>query len=149
MDSQRIEPNMTPILDMVFQLITFFMMVINFRASEFNREVTLPVVGSAAPVEEQVVRDMLVLNVKNDGSVISRGEPQPWIEGYAKAEMKRFQVMQQTNDAEKLDVTVVLRADRQLEYGKLNKVVEACKAAGFHRFDFVVMRKAKEGGGAK
>ena len=28
----KAEPNLTPILDMVFQLITFFMLVINFKA---------------------------------------------------------------------------------------------------------------------
>ena len=35
----RADPNLTPILDMVFQLITFFMLVINFRATDFNKEV--------------------------------------------------------------------------------------------------------------
>jgi biopolymer transport protein ExbD len=30
------EPNLTPILDMVFQLITFFMLVINFKSAAMD-----------------------------------------------------------------------------------------------------------------
>ena len=32
----RAEPNLTPILDMVFQLITFFMLVINFKTAAID-----------------------------------------------------------------------------------------------------------------
>ena len=34
----KAEPNLTPILDMVFQLITFFMLVINFKSAEIGLE---------------------------------------------------------------------------------------------------------------
>jgi len=34
--SVKSEPNLTPILDMVFQLITFFMLVINFKSAELD-----------------------------------------------------------------------------------------------------------------
>ena len=47
----KAEPNLTPILDMVFQLITFFMLVINFKSAEMDLSLKLPVVGSARPVE--------------------------------------------------------------------------------------------------
>lgn len=44
---QKAEPNLTPILDMVFQLITFFMLVINFKSASMDLELKLPVLGSA------------------------------------------------------------------------------------------------------
>ena len=34
--SSSAEPNLTPILDMVFQLITFFMLVINFKTAAMD-----------------------------------------------------------------------------------------------------------------
>ena len=40
-------PNLVPLLDMVFQLITFFMLVVNFKSAEIDRSLTLPVIGSA------------------------------------------------------------------------------------------------------
>ncbi len=47
------EPDLTPLLDIVFQLITFFMLVINFTADNYDRRVHLPVAGSARPVEDR------------------------------------------------------------------------------------------------
>ena len=45
MTEVKSEPNLTPMLDMVFQLITFFMLVINFKAAEIDQNLSLPVVG--------------------------------------------------------------------------------------------------------
>ena len=45
------KPNLTPILDMVFQLITFFMLVINFKSASMDLSLRLPVVGTAKPVD--------------------------------------------------------------------------------------------------
>jgi biopolymer transport protein ExbD len=58
------EPNLTPILDMVFQLITFFMLVINFKAAELDLSLKLPVLGSAKPLPEGAKLKLLVLNVQ-------------------------------------------------------------------------------------
>ena len=44
------EPNLTPMLDMVFQLVTFFMLVINFSSENYDQRVRLPVAGSARPM---------------------------------------------------------------------------------------------------
>src|SRR5436190_1151310 len=49
MSQEGTEPNLTPILDMVFQLITFFMLVINFKSASMDLSLRLPVVGSARP----------------------------------------------------------------------------------------------------
>ena len=61
----KAEPNLTPILDMVFQLITFFMLVINFKAAELDLSLQLPVLASAKPLPGDA-KDMkfLVLNVQ-------------------------------------------------------------------------------------
>ncbi len=60
----KAEPNLTPILDMVFQLITFFMLVINFKAAELDLSLQLPVIGSAKPLPpDHGDMKLLVLNV--------------------------------------------------------------------------------------
>jgi len=43
------EPNLVPILDMVFQLITFFMLVINIKNKSIDESLKLPIVGSQEP----------------------------------------------------------------------------------------------------
>jgi biopolymer transport protein ExbD len=60
----KAEPNLTPILDMVFQLITFFMLVINFKAAELDLTLQLPVIGSAKPLPPDAKMKLLVLNVQ-------------------------------------------------------------------------------------
>jgi biopolymer transport protein ExbD len=147
MSSMRAEPNLTPILDMVFQLITFFMLVINFRASDFNKEVELPVVGASAPADEELQGDMLVLNITNDGTVIARGKPQLSLKNFLVNELKGFEITSKKSEADELTaVTVVVRADRDLTYRVLNSVMETCKSVGFSKFVFVVMRKANQAG---
>jgi biopolymer transport protein ExbD len=147
MSSMRAEPNLTPILDMVFQLITFFMLVINFRATDFNKEVELPVVGASAPADEEMQGDMLVLNITNDGTVIARGKPQLSLKNFLINELKGFEITSKKSEADELNsVTVVVRADKDLTYRVLNSVMETCKSVGFSKFVFVVMRQAKQAG---
>jgi len=55
----KAEPNLTPLLDVVFQLITFFMLVVNFSTENYDQRVRLPVAESARPVEDsqQIAED--------------------------------------------------------------------------------------------
>src|SRR5689334_17629862 len=68
------EPNLTPILDMVFQLITFFMLVINFKAASMDLSLKLPVIGSAGPVDTKGENELLVLNIDSGGHLKMYGQ---------------------------------------------------------------------------
>src|ERR1044072_3068996 len=70
------EPNLTPILDMVFQLITFFMLVMNFKAASMDLSLKLPVIGSAQPADARGQGSVLVLNLNADGQLVVYGEKQ-------------------------------------------------------------------------
>src|SRR5512135_438911 len=74
----RAEPNLTPLLDVVFQLITFFMLVINFTAENYDQRIHLPVAGSARPVEDtqRASEDRIVLNVDRDGHLLKGRQAQ-------------------------------------------------------------------------
>jgi len=61
------ECDLTPMLDMVFQLITFFMLVSNFKAAAIDMSLKLPVVGSARPVETKGQEKFLMLNIDKAG----------------------------------------------------------------------------------
>ena len=45
------EADLTPMIDMTFQLIAFFMVLINFSQSEQNEKVTLPTSELAKPAD--------------------------------------------------------------------------------------------------
>ena len=53
--AESAEPDLTPLLDIVFQLITFFMLVINFSNDNYDQRVRLPVAGTARPVRSSSI----------------------------------------------------------------------------------------------
>ena len=51
--SDEIDVNLTPLLDLVLQLIMFFIITVNFvRVDQFDESVSLPVAQSAVPLKQ-------------------------------------------------------------------------------------------------
>ena len=69
----RLDINLTPLLDLVLQLIMFFMLTVNFvRVDQANERVDLPVVQSAMPLVS--TGDSLVyINIDKDGQRLAGG----------------------------------------------------------------------------
>jgi biopolymer transport protein ExbD len=139
-----IKPNLVPMLDMVFQLITFFMLVINFKAAALDMSLKLPVVGSARPVETKGLQELLVLNVDMQGNLNVYGTPRN-IENYVAGEAQASRLAAKRKggwqDGDDLPTTVVIRADRSTPFKMLNRVIRACQDSGFRRFALKAMNK--------
>jgi biopolymer transport protein ExbD len=144
----RAEPNLTPLLDVVFQLITFFMLVINFSRENYDQRIKLPVAGSARPIEEgeKVAEDRFVLNLDRDGHLLFNGEVQlPHQAGQTirheadliKLNMKAIGTKPDPSGG--LPTTVEIRADKDLNYGSLQTLLNLCQNNGFHKFAFKAM----------
>jgi len=135
----KAEPNFTPMLDMVFQLITFFVLLCNFKTAEIDLSLKLPVVGSARPVETHGQRGLLVLNIDNAGDLKIYGRPIKNIEGYILNEAQASMLQNGITPAdiaagEVLPTTIVIRADRSTPFRMINRVVKACQDNGFRNF---------------
>ena len=132
------ESDLTPMLDMVFQLITFFMLVTSFKAASLDLSLKLPVVGSARPVETGGEESLLILNVNKEGQLMVFSLPQdivPYLK--AEAKMARLEAKRKTRnfkDTDDLPTTVVVRADRDTPFGLLNLVIKTCQYNGFRKF---------------
>ena len=63
------EPNLVPLLDLVLQMVMFFMACTNFAMENVNENVKLPLAQSAKPIED-VGTDILYLNVDHQGSLL-------------------------------------------------------------------------------
>lgn len=132
------EADLTPMLDMVFQLITFFMLVTSFKAASLDLSLRLPVVGSARPVETQGEESLLVLNVNKEGQLMVYSLPQdivPYLK--AEAKMARREAKHKNSgfkDTDDLPTTVVVRADKDTPFGLLNLVIKTCQDNGFRKF---------------
>lgn len=144
--SSSAEPNLTPILDMVFQLITFFMLVINFKTAAMDLDLKLPVVGSAKPVDTQGQEDLLVLNINSQGQLRVYGQIISDVAGYIANEANAsLQLARKANPAlkagEDLPSTVVIRADKSTPFTMLNGVITSCQTNGFRKFALKAMNK--------
>lgn len=138
-------PNLTPILDMVFQLITFFMLVISFKASDFDKALVLPVVGSAAPADQETTGEFLILNLRAGGKLFVQGKEEPNVEGFLTFEAEKLRKNLKPDSGQ--FVTVVIRADRALRCDFLMRVIKACKRSKLERFDFMVLRGGQQQSG--
>jgi len=134
----KAEPNLTPMLDMVFQLITFFMLVMTFKTAEIDFDLSLPVVGSARPVNTEGRTGLLVLNIDRAGN-LKTTRPISDIDDYLRIQSQATLLANHMTPADleaggELPTTVVIRADRATPFGKLNRVIKACQESGFRKF---------------
>lgn len=141
------EPNLTPILDMVFQLITFFMLVISFKTAAMDPTVRLPVVGSAQPKQGDTERNFTVLNIDADGNLRVFGDACD-LEKYLTEEAAHLRKAagepgSQSQDAD-LPLAAVIRADRATSFGEVKRVLAACKEHGFRNVTFKVLEADSE-----
>lgn len=144
--SSSAEPNLTPMLDMVFQLVTFFMLVINFKSASMDLSLHLPVVGSARPVDTKGRTDLLLLNVNSSGQLTVYGSERDvdkYIAGEAQASLLAArQTRPNLKPGDELPTMVVIRADRTTPFRLLNRIIEACQKNGFRSFALKAMNKA-------
>jgi biopolymer transport protein ExbD len=96
LDSIKAEPNLVPLLDLVFQLIMFFMICVNFVSEQVNSDIKLPVAQSARPMDKGEI-DVLFLNMDSSGKLIVSGQPKP----LSSPGEKRYYLKQQYEDAKR------------------------------------------------
>jgi biopolymer transport protein ExbD len=146
--SESGEPNLTPILDMVFQLITFFMLVINFQAAAVDMSLKLPVVGSARPIDTHNVEELLVLNVTTKGEVMVYGQPRDPEPYLLKEAQMAFLKLKGKNPKAKLGdelpTMIVVRADQRTPFDRVNKVLSECQKNGFRKFALRAMNATQD-----
>jgi biopolymer transport protein ExbD len=146
--SEGTDPNLTPLLDLVLQLIMFFMITVNFvRVDQFDDSIKLPVATSAVAIDSSA-EDWVFLNLGADGQlkgVLSNqmlDTPQK-IKVFLmteKANLERSaKARGKTGD---IKIVVILRADKNCKYGDVWKVLDSCQQAGFRYWQLRAMTRA-------
>jgi biopolymer transport protein ExbD len=143
---EGIEVNLIPMIDIVIQLITFFLMLVNFDQSNQDERVQLPIADLAKPAAMEI-DEMLILNVNRDGFVnMGLGDlvdPDSTVfrtriaqeAALAKKNMmlakKRVKMLAGRPE---LWTTVLIRADKDVESGKVQRMIKTCQDVGFYKF---------------
>jgi biopolymer transport protein ExbD len=140
-----LEPNLTPILDMVFQLITFFMLVINFKGAALDMSLQLPVLGSARPLDTQGAESVLVINIDSTGVFKLYGvvrDLRSYIAEEANVEAGRMKKTQPGfTVGQELPTMIAIRADRNTPFKILNETIKTCQEFGYRKFSLNAMNR--------
>jgi biopolymer transport protein ExbD len=147
--SSTLNPNLTPLLDVVLQLITFFMMLVHFgtRLEAATKHVRLPLAPAALPGTE-LTFDRLTAEMDAQGrllvdeQVLEGRATTAWWAAQAKARRAgRDTLVSGPNAvADELSTVVILRADRDASYGAVRRTLAEAQDQGFAHFSLVVLR---------
>lgn len=123
--------DMTPMIDMTFQLITFFMFVMNFSEAEQDERIQLPLSQLAKPVEG-VMETPITLQLTNSGSIIYAGELVAVRDIGAYLEREKGVMIDAGKEPSA--ATVIVRADGRAKTGEVQEIIRICQEKGFERF---------------
>ncbi|MEM8835035.1 MAG: biopolymer transporter ExbD [Planctomycetota bacterium] len=110
---------MTPLIDMVFLLLIFFLVATTFQQSERELQIALPEAEAAGPISS-AMREIIV-NVTGSGEIIVGGR-----------QMSLEELRAMVTDAvdSNPEQKVSVRGDKDVAYSAVASVLDVCKAAG-------------------
>lgn len=126
------EMDMTPMIDMTFQLIAFFMMLINFSQAETNKRIELPLSALAIPVEDTEDLNYITLHVDDKDETIVMAAEEYTLASLEGALAKRRSELEREHDVAK--TRVIIRADKLAPTGLVQEVIGVCQKVRFENF---------------
>ena len=124
--------NMTPMIDIVFLLIIFFIVSSHLARQETQLDLALPAAASGhEPLDDDARR--LVVNVSAAGEI--------QLAGVALSVDELGQKIQFESQRTKGDLEVRIRGDRQVPYRVVEPIMVACARAGVWKVTFAVVER--------
>ena len=122
--------DLTPIVDVVFNLLIFFALSLNFAAASKGIDVKLPSTSSAQSLKS----DQVTINITKNNKTFLDDKP---VNGIDELEKK----LKEKADSKSL---IVIRADSDVTHGKVVEIMDAVKIAGLNRIAIAVDSKSLE-----
>ena len=115
--------NLTPMIDIVFLLIIFFMVGTRFSEIEQQYDIELPSANAVEPMSSRP--DALILNVARTGEVTISGKL---------VSMEELQTQLESARAAYAEQAVLIRGDGEGTYQQIVDVMDICHKAQIHSF---------------
>jgi biopolymer transport protein ExbD len=113
---ERVDVNMSPLIDMVFLLLIFFVVT-----TSFVKETGVDVTRATAATAETVAATSIMIAVTEDGDV--------WMEG-KRVDVRSVRGLVERSLAEDPEAAAVIVADRDSRNGLVVEVMDQCRLAG-------------------
>ena len=128
--------NMTPMIDVVFQLLIFFLVSSHLAKQEGQLPLPLPSATTGERPDEASTGRRVTLNIQSDGLLLLAGRPTT--ESELPARLSRLR------DEQGPSVELRLRVDRRAAYAAVEPVLAACAEVGVWNVAFAVVRGAAD-----
>lgn len=127
--------NMTPMIDVVFLLIIFFLVSSHLSRQESQMDLELPLAKSGQD-DVDLETPRLTINVNSDGSL--------WLAGRPIARELLQQKLAEARAREGENIEVRIRGSRSAPYATVEPVMLACTGAGIFKVSYAVYREGSE-----
>lgn len=137
--------NLTPLLDVVLQLITFFMMLIHFggKIEGATGAIKLPTAPASLPSGDLGL-DRIVVGVDAQGRLVAEDSTmegpstEAWWTEQARKRQAGLTALGRSGD--ELPTQVVVRADKAATFGSVRSLLATAQERGFAKFTLVVLK---------
>jgi biopolymer transport protein ExbD len=124
--------NMAPMIDCVFQLLIFFMVMSHFSTTQ-NVDLQIPTAVHAVVPNDRP--DRVVVNITADGSLVCGGQ--------AIATIDDLKAMVKSHKEITPEIKIYLRADRETPHSHVRRVMNAMGELGIDDFIFGAFKPAE------
>jgi biopolymer transport protein ExbD len=114
----------TPLIDVVFLLLIFFLVATRFAEEERQLDLDLPAASEALPATAQP--DEIVVNIDADGKF--------FIDGAFRQLEQVEQILLRAQTNNPLTQTVVIRADKRTDWQHVATAIDLCRKVGIQQF---------------
>lgn len=115
---------MTPLIDVVFLLLVFFLVATQFAQEDYELEVQLPSASEAQPLMAEPKE--LFINIDEHGEY--------FVHGRAMSQQEVEEVLRQAVADNPVHQSVVIRADRRVPFDYVVTIMNLCELAGTQRY---------------
>lgn len=114
--------SMTPLIDIVFLLLIFFLVTTRFSEEDHELEVMLPTASEAKPL---IVKPKeIFINIDGDGG---------YFFGNQQVDLEKMETQLASADVNNpTGQTVIIRADKRCQWESVVAAINACHRAGLH-----------------
>lgn len=126
-----VELDMTPMIDMTFQLLAFFMVIVNFTEADQNERIKLPKSTLAKP-PERPLDFPITFHLTEQGTVLY-GADELSIPAVPVV-LRRERSLAESAGRKIADANVIIRADRTAKTGMVQELIKVCQENQFEKF---------------
>jgi len=121
---------MTPMIDIVFQMIIFFIVTVSFQERK-NETIQLPPSPNASEMREEVP---LILEVDRRGWISIHG---------AQWDSERLRSLLESRRQQRGAFPVVIRGDARAKHADIRNVMDICSDVGLRQVSFVGLKEKR------